>query len=335
MALKVVCVTALSAAAGMALACAAARADDAPSQVHGAFSILFENDIFFNTDREYTSGQQLAYTTAPDDTPDVIVDFAHDLGPLMGQGAVRASYEIGQDIFTPTHDHLTVPLTSERPYAGFLYAGLGILTTDGRDLNQLQIQLGTTGPASLAEDAQNFVHSILGQSTPSGWHYQLRDEPILQFTYERSVKLIEPQSVLGLFFDVEPHYGAAVGNAYDYVNAGAMARFGFNLPNDFGPPRMEPSLPGSNFFEPNGPLSAYVFAGVDARAVGRNLFLDGNSFEASRSVGHLPFVGDLQFGAVLATDEWRLSFTHVFRSKEYHTQGKDDQFGSVNLTFLL
>ncbi len=160
-------------------------------------------------------------------------------------------------------------------------------------------------------------------------------EPILQFTYDRSVKLIEPQSVLGLFFDVEPHYGAAMGNAYDYVNAGAMARFGFALPDDFGPPRMEPSLPGSNFFVPTAPLSAYVFAGVDGRAIGRNIFLDGNSFEDSRSVGHLPFVADLQFGAVLATDCWRLSFTHVFRSKEYHGQTPDDQFGSVNLSFLL
>lgn len=313
-----------------------AQADGA-DQRNGALSILFENDVFFNTDREYTSGEELAYTTAPKDTPDALVDLSHALSPLMGMGEVRASYEIGQDIFTPTETHAVNPPLTQRPYAGFLYLGLGLMTTDDedRDLDQLEIQLGTTGPASLAQDAQNFVHSLLGQFTPAGWHYQLRDEPIVQLTYARSVKLIEPQSVLGLFFDAEPHWGAAVGNAYDYVNAGAMMRLGIALPDDFGPALMAPSLPGSTFFEPNAPFSAYVFAGVDGRAIARNLFLDGNSFETSRSVGNLPFVADVDVGAVLATNWWRLSFTHVFRSKEYHGQNPADQFGSVNLTFAL
>lgn len=304
-----------------------------PNSAHGAFSILFENDIFYDTDRDYTSGEMLAYTTAPDDTPDALVDFAHDLSPLMGSGEVRTNFEIGQDIFTPAHTHLVVPLTTERPYAGFLYLGMGLLTKEDDSLEQLGIQLGTTGPASLAQDAQSFVHHVLGESSPAGWRFQLRDEPILQFTYERSLKLIPQTSVFGLFFDIEPHYGAAVGNAYDYVNAGAMARLGFNLPDDFGPLRMEPALPGSNFFEPNGEFSAYVFAGIDGRAIARNIFLDGNSFVASRSVSKLPFVGDFQLGAAIATDTWRLSFTHVFRSKEYHEQASSDQFGAVNLTF--
>ena len=301
---------------------------------HGAFSIVFENDIFFNTDRDYTSGEQLAYTTAADETPDGLVDFVAAMPDwFMSPGEVRASYEIGQDIFTPLHTHLVNPLPTERPYAGFLYLGLGLLSRTEDHLDQLEIQVGTTGPASLAEDAQNFVHTVLGQTTPAGWHFQLRDEPILQFTYDRSFKIVPPQSVLGLFFDAVPHYGFAVGNAYDYLNAGAMARFGINLPDDYGPPRTSPSLPGSNYFEPNGALSAYVFAGIDGRAVARNIFLDGNSFEDSRSVPKNDWVADFQFGAAIAGDSWRLSFTHVIRTKEYKLQPKSDQFGSINLTF--
>ena len=301
---------------------------------HGAFSILFENDIFFNTDRDYTSGQEFAYTTAADDTPQGLVDFVVDMPDwFMAPGEVRASYEIGQDIFTPLHTHLVDPLPSERPYAGFLYLGLGLLSRTENHLDQLEIQLGTTGPASLAQDAQSLVHSILGQTTPAGWHFQLRDEPILQFTYDRAFKIIPAQSIAGLFVDAVPHYGFAVGNAYDYLNAGAMLRLGFNLPDDYGPMRMSPNLPGSNYFEPNGGLSAYAFAGIDGRAIARNIFLDGNSFVDSRSVSKDPFVADFQFGAAIQGDTWRLSFTHVIRTREYRTQPKSDQFGAINLSF--
>jgi hypothetical protein len=302
----------------------------------GAFSIQFENDIFFDTDRHYTNGVALDYTTAPDDTPPWLVDFAHhDLPFFASTGDVRTDYQLAQDIFTPSNTHIPVPDPTDRPYAGYLYVGLGLLSNSDTHLDQAQLQLGMVGPASLAQDAQNWVHAILGDAQALGWHYQLRDEPIVNIFYERAWKLIPPRSVFGLFFDLEPHAGIAIGNAYDYVNAGAMARVGINLPDDFGPPRLQPSLPGSNFFEPNGEVSAYLFAGVDGRLVGRNIFLDGNSFESSPSVDKRPLVGDLQIGLAVQIDRARLSFTHVFRSKEFDTQPSADQFGSVNLTFRL
>ena len=112
-----------------------------------------------------------------------------------------------------------------------------------------------------------------------------------------------------------------------------MARFGINLPKDYGPMRIQPSLPGSDYFEPTAGFGAYVFAGVDGRAVARNLFLDGNTFESSRSVQKMNLVGDLTFGAAVTFDSFRLAFTRVIRSREYKTQPQQDQFGAVDLTF--
>jgi hypothetical protein len=321
--------------AGAALCCLAlspARAEE-----HGSFSILVENDVFYNSDRDYTAGQQLTYTTAPQDTPDGLVDTAQALSFLLPGSEVRSSFSIGQDIFTPADTVSVIPPLNQRPYAGFLYASLGLLTnnSDRDTLNQLSLQLGVVGPDSQAQEAQDFVHSILGERKPAGWAYQLHNEPAAELTYDHSFKLIEPQSVLGLFFDLEPHVGAAVGNVYDYANGGAMARLGFNLPDDFGPLRMEPALPGSSYFEPNGGLSAYIFGGVDGRLIGRNIFLDGNTFESSRHVDKIPYTVDFQTGAAIAFDAFRLSFTHVFRTKEYHGQPHSDQFGSVNLTIRM
>jgi lipid A 3-O-deacylase len=317
-------------AAVTALAAGPASAADGTEK--GTFSILFENDIFYNSDHDYTNGVLLAYTTAPQDTPDWAVRTARLLPFFTQDGDVRTRYALGQDIFTPHNLHLANPPPTDRPYAGFLYGAFGLVDDTGTNLDQLQVTLGVIGPASLAEDTQKWVHSIIHGVNPQGWSTQLRDEPGLVIQYERSVKLIPPQSVLGLIFDAEPHYGIAVGNVYDYVNAGAMARLGFNLPKDYGPLRIDPSLPGSGFFEPTGDIGGYIFAGVDGRAIGRNLFLDGNSFEQSRSVDKLNLVGDLEMGAAVTFRAFELSFTHVIRSREYATQKAADQFGAVNLS---
>ena len=301
----------------------------------GAFTVLLDNDIFFDSDRDYTNGVQLAYTTPADSAPDTIVEFARRLPFFAAAGSVRKSFALGQNIYTPADTDLADPPASERPYAGYLYAAVGLMEENPDRLDQLQLQLGVVGPASLAGNAQKWVHSILGQAKPQGWHYQLRDEPALNLAYERSLKLIPPQSVLGLVLDIEPHIGGAVGNVYDYANAGAMMRFGFNLPGDFGPLRIDPSLPGSNFFEPTDAVSAYVFAGVDGRAIARNIFLDGNTWQASRSVVKKNLVGDLELGAALTFRHVRLAFTHVFRTREYKAQPKSDQFGAVSLSFRL
>ena len=46
-----------------------ASAAPAPEAEHGSFSILVENDVFYRSDRDYTSGVALAYTTGATNTP--------------------------------------------------------------------------------------------------------------------------------------------------------------------------------------------------------------------------------------------------------------------------
>src|SRR6185437_6403416 len=55
----------------------------------GAFSILFENDIFDNTDHDYTNGVELGYTTSPNGTPDWAVRTARWLPFFAQTGDVR------------------------------------------------------------------------------------------------------------------------------------------------------------------------------------------------------------------------------------------------------
>ena len=309
------------------LASASARAED-----HGTLNALYENDWFDNADRHYSSGVQLSWTTAPGSTPNWALSAARALPFFNQTGDVRVSYAVGQNLYTPNDLGLANPPLTDRPYAGFLYLDLGLSGRSANRLDQLQLLLGVVGPSALGEETQKWIHALVGGRDPKGWNTQLHDEPAVELTYERSYRLFASSGKTGAMFDVEPHFGAAVGTVYDYVNAGAMVRLGFNLPDDYGPLRIEPALPGSNFFAPAAGFGAYLFAGVDGRAVARNVFLDGNTWRRSRSVDKKPLVADIQLGAALAFRRVRIVFTHVIRSKEFDTQQSADRFGAVSVS---
>jgi hypothetical protein len=112
-----------------------------------------------------------------------------------------------------------------------------------------------------------------------------------------------------------------------------MLRIGYDLPADYGPPRVRPSLPGSDFFIPQKKLGWYLFAGVEGRAVVRNIFLDGNTFVDSHSVDKKPFIGNLQTGLALIYGDVRLSYTHVFNTREFEGQQEAGEFGAVSLSY--
>lgn len=320
----------LAIALSCALAAPALAQFPPKAEEKGTFSLVVENDLFQNTDRAYTSGVRASWVTAPQNTPAFAVELARRLPIFADWGAVRTEYAIQQAIFTPRNTSLYVPDPRDRPYAGWLNASFGLIGETGPILDQLSISLGVVGPASLARESQKLVHDILNESSPNGWKYQLRNEPTIQLAYQRSWRALAAYAFNTDFgLDLTPHAGFTLGNVYTYANAGVTFRIGKDLQQDYGPPRVGPSVPGSNFFEPRSKLGFYLFAGVEGRAVARNIFLDGNTFVDSRSVDKRHFVGDVQAGAALTFDRLRVSYTQVWRSKEFFGQPTPERFGAV------
>jgi lipid A 3-O-deacylase len=302
---------------------------------NGAWSVVIENDFFTETDRDYTSG--LAVIWVPKDTapPEWALGFARAMPWFPEAGEVRHGYAIGQTAFTPQDIAATVPPADERPYAGWLYGSIGVGALSGQTLDQFGLTLGIVGPASMAEQVQVVVHDLTGSADPQGWDSQLSNEPGVVISYQRSWREALRGTLGGNELSLSPHLGGAFGNVYTYLNGGAMLRWGRGLARDFGPPRIMPSLPGSAFFIPSRERSGYLFLGVDARLVARNIFLDGNSFTESVSVDRIPLVADLQWGVSVTLEDLRLSFTQVRRSKEFEQQVGHDEFGAlaVSVTF--
>lgn len=308
----------------------AAGAAEAPER--GTLSFVFENDLFHNEDGRYTNGVQLSWLSDPRNGPEWALRVAPWFPLFPEGGTIRTEYALGQTIFTPSTIKLEDPPPDDRPYAGWLYSAIGLIAETGQRLDVLELTLGMVGPASFAEETQRFTHKITGANEPRGWDTQLKNEPGVVLTYQRSWRAFVLESASGFGFDLTPHAGGALGNVYTYADAGLTVRFGRNRPFDFGMPRIQPSLPGSGFFLPRRGVGWYVFAGVEGRAVARNIFLDGNTFRDSRSVDKEPLVGDLQFGIALTWRNMRVSYTRVLRTEEFEDEGGGSDFGALSLS---
>ncbi len=297
----------------------------------GIFNVVFENDIFAGSDREYTNGVRFSWLSSEENMPDWARSAAGVL-PLSGDGFKRISLAAGQSMFAPENLRAREPLTGGRPYAGWLYGSIGMMSDTGTTHDNVMFTLGVVGPYSYAEQTQKIVHDIINSPDPKGWNNQLEHEIGAVLTYERKWRGIYEYSPFGAGADVIPHAGINLGNVITDAVLGATFRLGYDLPADYGPPRIRPSLSGSDFFIPTKKVGGYLFTTFSGGVVGRNIFLDGNTFRDSPDVDKKNFISSLQLGGVMTFNQTRISYTHVFMSREYDSQEHPAVFGALTLS---
>ncbi|MEZ5983134.1 MAG: lipid A deacylase LpxR family protein [Parvularculaceae bacterium] len=310
------------------LASPALRAEEAREEP-GVWTFILENDLFYNQDRNYTNGIRLEYATPPGHAPNWLLDPLKDSFLFPENAEFLATYAAGQNMYTPRDIGVFPPPADQRPYAGWLYGEVSLAGENRRRFHALKISLGVVGPASLAEQSQKFVHEIIDGVEPLGWDAQLRNEPALLIAYQRSWRMVQKE--LGPFdLEVMPTVGVNLGNVFTYAAGGSSLRIGWRMPDDYGAPRIQPSIPGSSYFKATQ-FGAYLFAGVEGRAVARNIFLDGNSFRDGPSVDKNTWIADAQVGVALVWPRARVTYTHVLRTDEFEGQEHASQFGAVSL----
>jgi len=280
------------------------------------------------TDRNYTNGIGLNWTSAPGALPDALGSFSNW---LWGPGSNRLSLGVFQQIFTPDDTTSNPPNPFQRPYAGYLALHFGLIDDQPNVENTLSVDLGAVGEIALGEQVQNAFHRLIGQQDDKGWGYQLHDEPTLEISGGRTWRM-PLGNVAGLATDVLPAVSAGVGNVLDYAEAGAVLRIGQHLDADFGPNRLPPTLEGSTVFAPNV-TGWYFFLGGDGQAVAHDLFLQGNTFSPSPRVNIYPLVGEFEAGVAIMVWGMRISYEQVFQSKTWHGQdGSIFSYGALQVS---
>ena len=317
---------------------------DRPEDEKGVLSIAVENDsLSSGADRNYTSGIKIAYVSPDEGVPGWLRPAGGFTRALTGSNPDFWGVAIGQSIFTPEDIEAVPAPADQHPYAGWLYLQLMVGALEDRPdggapryLDTYELELGIVGPSALGEESQRGIHQALGAPDPQGWDSQLEDEFAFAVSFDRRWRALRGSIETGnLEFDLTPNAGVTLGTLRTEARLGLTARLGWRIDNDFGPPRVRPSLSGVEHFE-GGRLSWSIFAGVQGRAVARNLFLDGNTWEDDGpSVERNPYVADFQTGFSVSAGDWRLAYTYVWRTEEFETQPSRQDFGALALSWRL
>jgi hypothetical protein len=320
-------------AAGLAMPAAAqeVRLNQPGADQSAIWAFILENDTFSGNDRYYTNGFLFAWQSPSYNPPAWLGRITEGPNLLFPGGATRWGLAFGQKKWTPEDTLLRNPDPNDRPYAGWLYGAVTLMSYNERAFGSLELQLGIVGPGALGEQVQNNTHDFMNIDRALGWDYQLKDELGVNLVAARQWRLNRPTGWEGISVGLVPSLAASLGNVSTFGSAGLMLRLGSELEADFGPPRVRPVSVGSVFYQPTGRWGWYGFAGVEGRAVLRDISLDGNTWRDSRSVDRETWVGDASAGLVFFTPWARLTATYTIRSQEFTTQREAAQFGSLSV----
>lgn len=286
------------------------------------FRVGFENDCAFNRDRNYTHGTRLEYVKD-------ITDTTHSYGITLMQ-----------NIYTPeTHTRHAVP--NEHPYAGYLALG-GAYLLRGKDVGcSFEFQLGTSGRASLAKDAQRMIHSAGNMEQWDGWKEQVPSELTIQLTSRQDYRMafIETETSGGWQTDGLAYSREAVGTFGIYGGVGLSFRFGRNLPSNMRVNGMEAGnftrgLIDSPSYRPEA-ASYFVVLQGEIDYVARDLTVDGGVFHSFRykTCSRTPwqFHGQLGLGASYHGIDYFVGA--LFYTRTYRTQEHDSMLGSFAISW--
>lgn len=345
----------ISLALAALLQAAALPAQEEKEKRWAAWQFYWENDAFAafsGSDEYYTNGLRFSWVRDPNVvknpewTSGFIDHWRHsrigkllflDIPPDIGYG-----HAFGQNFYTPDDITDPNPQLDDRPWAGYLYYSWLLQATQATAVdfrkdqpvqNLLEFQVGLVGPWAGAEFVQREWHELIEDDPPLGWDNQLDNEPTFNLIYLWRKKLGSTS------FDIVPHGGATLGTVMTSANLGATVRLGRNI-STF--PQLLITPTNAAITQPRPTRTEYyVFVAADGRAVGHNIFLDGNVFRDGPEIDidKERFVYDLKAGFSWRRKAWRIDYSFVRRSEEFAPPpGRDDgthDFGSIVFSYQL
>lgn len=312
----------------------------------------FDNDIFFRSDDGISNGLSLQYhSPAAADWPDLkgICRLQRRMGkrlPFPGREGMRcrAGLAIGQLIQTPLDITRSDLIPEDVPYAGALTLHANWIRFSDDDLYGFEVVTGVAGPLSLAGATQRLIHRLFGFRPPCGWDQQLGNELLLNFNSVRKKKIWSAGRAEGAAIDLAICGDVALGNLLTHARAALELRAGRNLPGGFI------SLPDPGGFsmqhaavlDPACPARAswqgfFVLRGT---ALGRMLFLDGNTFRHSHRLERNSFMVQALTGLRFDHGRWGVGFfvmssTPVVKGAKVPSTAGGEPLGAIQLEWRI
>jgi lipid A 3-O-deacylase len=284
-----------------------------------------DNDSFLaqGSDRYYTNGLFLFYRRG--------MNFknAKLANKVLG-------IEIGQKLFNAQSGGVPDATYIDRPFAGYLYAGVNINYLFQKESNiKLGLQAGIIGPSAQGEEVQKIIHNTFGFYKLNGWQNQIKNNVQLNLSIEYNKLLIREQ-----WFDLTASVYGNAGTGFNGAGIGPLLRFG-NFNQLFNSVSTQSTATRSNItplhqkelFLHYKPTFNYV--GYDATVQG-DIFGKDENQQPNAEITSTPnrTVFSNQVGLTYGGSRWIFDATATFNTKEVKTQVfNTHQWGSITVMY--
>jgi len=287
------------------------------------FGFKSDNDSYLaqGSDRYYTNGLFIYFRHAADQQK-------------LGQQLEKKTYEFsaGQKMYNPISGYTPNPTRQDRPFAGYLYAGFGMSWFfSNESIVKANVEAGTTGPKSLAEDGQKLLHRIIGFYAPDGWEYQIRNENAVNLSAQYT-RLLHRFSDNQADFSFEGYANAGT----TFSGAGAAVLFRAGRINQLFNSGYTNGAIGNNA-KTRGlvPRELFFYAKPQLNYIAYDATIQGSMFNDDSPVtfGVKPVVFAQQFGLDYSSQRFTLDFGMIFKTKEVRSTAKAHQFGTITMYY--
>jgi hypothetical protein len=283
--------------------------------------IVFDNDIFNNTDYYYTNGVRIELVTG---------FISHAPTSRILPGLNNSDYDfqgfsIVQNIYTPVNPDTKEIQLHDRPFSGYLTVGHfrnSINIEKGLKMRS-EICFGILGPASLGGVVQSSIH----EADPVGWENQIQNDIVIDYSFQ-----IEKAVIRSKHFEGNANANVRLGTTFNNLGGGISMRTGNFLPI------IENQLPGILKFG-SKKIKFWLFAKTSLKFVAYDATLQGGLFNTSNYyVLENSKINRLQFeasaGLAVYYNKIGLELENFYMSPEFEG-AYDFRYGRININIGL
>ncbi len=286
--------------------------------------LVFDNDIFNNTDYYYTNGVNIELVTPiakRSPISNLLVGLPNSQINLYG-------FSLKQNIYTPTNPDIEEITIDDRPFSAFLTIGQFRESYDfQRNISiKSSINFGVLGPASMGGVVQSSIHNI----EPVGWNNQINNSIVIDYSINLDKGIISNPH-----FELNLTAGGNLGTVFNNLSSGLYFRTGSFIPVFRGlATSMNSNL--TNYKE-RSPLQYWFFVSAEANLVLYDATLQGGLFSSrnaytieSKDINRI--VANLSVGFAMYYNKVGVEFQNFYLSPEFKN-AYDFRWGRIKFVY--
>jgi hypothetical protein len=287
------------------------------------FGFKSDNDSYLaqGSDRYYTNGLFIHYRRAVDQSK-------------LRSRREKKIYEItaGQRMYNPISGQSPDPSRHDRPFAGYLFAGAALTWYNAKEeLLKAGLELGTTGPHSLAQDAQELLHKTIGFYQIAGWEYQignaLHANASVQYT-----RLIGRSAGGSTDFSFDGY--AQAGTIFNAAGAGILFRTG-RINQLFNSATTNAVIANQSKTKALTEREFFFYAKPELNYIAYDATVEGSLFNDNSPVtyGVKPLLFRQLLGVNYSSRRFTFDFSIIVQSRALKSRAYAHQYGSVSMYY--